>query len=39
MTEPKSRIAIAGLAFALLLLPVAANATDFKCGENYVTFR
>ena len=23
---------------ALLLMPVAANATDFKCGKNFVTF-
>ena len=38
MTEPQNRTTIAGLAFALLFLPVAANATDFKCGEAYITF-
>ena len=38
MTEPQNRIAIAGLAFALLLLPTTADATEFHCGETFITF-
>ena len=25
--------------FAFLLMPVAANATDFKCGKNFITLQ
>ena len=38
MTESQNRIAIAGLAFALLFLPTTADATEFHCGDAFITF-